>query len=172
MLCNETDVQEPQRGLNEGDTGVWVASYQSGTNLHWQGESRFNVTPLPAHLDRTRMPKEQAWMGERAARSSSKNTKDKSNSAALLASRGRAAMEEEASERASRCSSEKDSGYSDTGSDSLQTDLDDQRSSVSEPQRGGGGGASSGGATPLPSTGELAPIYIIKNLVLKQKNLR
>ncbi|XP_035241063.1 CLOCK-interacting pacemaker [Anguilla anguilla] len=116
------------------------------------------------------MPKEQACLGERVARSSSKNAKDKCNSAALLASRGRAGMEEEASGRASRCSSEKDSGYSDTGSDSL----DDQRSSSSGNWRGGGGGAgsgggaSSGGSTPSSCAGELTPIYIIKNLVLKQ----
>ncbi|XP_036393201.1 CLOCK-interacting pacemaker [Megalops cyprinoides] len=126
------------------------------------------------------MPKEQTCLGERPPRSSSKNAKDKSNSAALLASRGRAGMEEDASGRESRCSSEKDSGYSDTGSDSLQTDVEDQRSSVSEPQRagrdGGGGGGPGGGQgealhgsnAPLPCTAELTPIYIIKNVVLKQ----
>ncbi|KAG7470646.1 hypothetical protein MATL_G00116040 [Megalops atlanticus] len=105
------------------------------------------------------MPKEQTCLGERAPRSSSKNAKDKSNSAALLASRGRAGMEEDASGRESRCSSEKDSGYSDTGSDSLQTDVEDQRSS---------GGALRGSNAPLPCTAELTPIYIIKNVVLKQ----
>ncbi|KAI1893745.1 hypothetical protein AGOR_G00126840 [Albula goreensis] len=122
------------------------------------------------------MPKEQSCVGERASRSSTKNAKDKSNSAALLASRGRTSKDDEGSGRASRCSSEKDSGYSDTGSDSLQTDLEDQRSSVSERRRGGagGGGAGDGGgnrggaSNPLACTAELTPIYIIKNIVLKQ----
>ncbi|KAJ8400416.1 hypothetical protein AAFF_G00397990 [Aldrovandia affinis] len=103
------------------------------------------------------MPKEQGCVGERLPRSSSKNAKDKSNSAF----RGRANMAQGARGRASQCSSEKDSGYSDTGSDSLQMDLDEQRSSVIEPQRVGGGGVT------LPC-GEPTPVYIIKNLVVKQ----
>ncbi|KAG5837195.1 hypothetical protein ANANG_G00236710 [Anguilla anguilla] len=115
------------------------------------------------------MPKEQACLGERVARSSSKNAKDKCNSAALLASRGRAGMEEEASGRASRCSSEKDSGYSDTGSDSL----DDQRSSSSGNWRRRGRGwqrrwGQQWGQHPFILHWGTHPIYIIKNLVLKQ----
>ncbi|KAJ8256365.1 hypothetical protein COCON_G00185170 [Conger conger] len=132
-------------------------SYQAERTCIGRGKAAFRD---PTPVKSPRMPKEQACTLERAGRSSSKNAKDKSNSAALLASRGRAGREEEARGRASQCSSEKDSGYSDAGSDSL----DDQRSSVSEPQRRGGGGA----GTPLPCPGELTPIYIIKNLVLKQ----
>lgn len=64
------------------------------------------------------MPKEprgdaQGCVGERerTSRPASKNAKDKSNSAALLASRARAHTEKETYGRDSRCS-EKDSGYS------------------------------------------------------------
>lgn len=55
------------------------------------------------------MPKEQ---GERLPRMASKNAKDRSNSATLLAARAKAQAEQEANGRGSRCSSEKDSGYS------------------------------------------------------------
>lgn len=64
------------------------------------------------------MPKEprgdgQGCVGERerTPRPASKNAKDKSNSAALLASRGRVHTEQGTNGRDSRCS-EKDSGYS------------------------------------------------------------
>ncbi|XP_043120515.1 CLOCK-interacting pacemaker [Puntigrus tetrazona] len=125
------------------------------------------------------MPKEprgdtQGCVGERerTSRPATKNAKDKSNSAALLASRARAHTEQQMNGRDSRCS-EKDSGYSDTGSDSLQTDADDQQSSVNEPQvRKGLGGVDQGplqGSHILVSgTPELTPIFIIKNVVLKQ----
>ncbi|TRY93852.1 hypothetical protein DNTS_023770 [Danionella cerebrum] len=125
------------------------------------------------------MPKEsradaQGCAGERdrTSRSASKNAKDKSNSAALLASRARAHAGQESKGRDSRCS-EKDSGYSDTGSDSLQTDADDQQSSVNVPQiRKGLVGAEQGplqGSHILVSgTPELTPIFIIKDMVLKQ----
>ncbi|XP_030649331.1 CLOCK-interacting pacemaker isoform X2 [Chanos chanos] len=106
------------------------------------------------------MPKEVGCGGERehAARPASKNAKDKSNSAALLASRARAHDQQEANDRGSRCSSEKDSGYSDTGSDSLQMDAEEQRSVVSQPP----------GHILVSGTPELTPIFIIKNVVLKQ----
>ncbi|XP_067245889.1 CLOCK-interacting pacemaker isoform X2 [Chanodichthys erythropterus] len=125
------------------------------------------------------MPKEprgdaQGCVGERerTSRPASKNAKDKSNSAALLASRARAHTEQETNGRDSRCS-EKDSGYSDTGSDSLQTDADDQQSSVNEPQvcKGLGGVEQStlqGSHILVSGTPELTPIFIIKNVVLKQ----
>ncbi|XP_052007997.1 CLOCK-interacting pacemaker isoform X1 [Xyrauchen texanus] len=125
------------------------------------------------------MPKEprgdaQGCVGERerTSRPASKNAKDKSNSATLLASKARAHAEQETNGRDSRCS-EKDSGYSDTGSDSLQTDADDQQRSVNEPQ----GHKGLGGAEKCPlqgshllvsGTSELTPIFIIKNVVLKQ----
>ncbi|RXN15624.1 CLOCK-interacting pacemaker-like protein [Labeo rohita] len=125
------------------------------------------------------MPKEprgdtQGCVGERerTSRPASKNAKDKSNSAALLASRARAHTEQEINGRDSRCS-EKDSGYSDTGSDSLQTDADDQQSSVNEPQvhKGLGGtdqGSLQGNHILVSGRPELTPIFIIKNVVLKQ----
>ncbi|XP_036440989.1 CLOCK-interacting pacemaker [Colossoma macropomum] len=117
------------------------------------------------------MPLDSGCVGERPARPASKNAKDKSNSAALLASRSRAHTQQEVDGRDSRCSSEKDSGYSDTGSDSLQTDAEDQRS-VSEPKLHKAPGVQSvsdQGKHILVSTPpELTPIFIIKNVVLKQ----
>lgn len=118
------------------------------------------------------MPKEprgdaQGCVGERerTSRPASKNAKDKSNSAALLASRARAHTEQESTGRGSRCS-EKDSGYSDTGSDSLQTDADDRQSSASEPQNHNG--SLHGSHILVSGTPELTPIFIIKDVVLKQ----
>ncbi|GLD64788.1 CLOCK-interacting pacemaker-like protein, partial [Lates japonicus] len=66
------------------------------------------------------MPKEQGHFGERPARSTSKNAKDKSNSATLRASLGGSHMEQsgmgDMSNHMLRCDSEKDSekdsGYS------------------------------------------------------------
>ncbi|KAG9272905.1 CLOCK-interacting pacemaker-like [Astyanax mexicanus] len=117
------------------------------------------------------MPLDSGCIGERPSRPASKNAKDKSNSAALLASRARVHMQQEANGRESRCSSEKDSGYSDTGSDSLQTDAEDQRS-VSEQKHHktpGVQGVSDQGKHLLVSAPlELTPIFIIKNVVLKQ----
>ncbi|KAL4647369.1 CLOCK-interacting circadian protein-like [Arapaima gigas] len=130
----------------------------------------------------TKMPKEQACVGERAPRSASKNAKEKSNSAAVLASRERAGMDGGSSRQGSCCSSEKDSGYSDAGSDSLQTDVEDQRR-VSRKHWGGAwspDGAREAGSQPAAlhtsktsiSAGaefrELTPVYILKNVVLKQ----
>lgn len=118
-----------------------------------------------------RMPLDSSCIGERPTRPASKNAKDKSNSAALLASRARAHTQQEANGRESRCSSEKDSGYSDTGSDSLQTDAEDQRS-VSEQKLhktpGVQGVSDKGKRLLVSSPPELAPIFIIKNVVLKQ----
>ncbi|XP_023699612.2 CLOCK-interacting pacemaker [Paramormyrops kingsleyae] len=118
------------------------------------------------------MPKEQLCLGERVPRGASKNAKDKSNSAALLSSRGRAGVNEDSGRQGSCCSSEKDSGYSDTGSDSLQTDVEDQHGGTRKQWCGAVRGVS------LHSTGkpisaaadfrELPPIYILKNVVLKQ----
>lgn len=61
--------------------------------------------------------------------------------------------------------------FSEAGSDSVHTDVDDQRSSVSEPQRESSKSShnNSVNATShnmLPYE-ELTPIYIIKNLVVK-----
>uniref|UniRef100_A0A667WXF9 Uncharacterized protein n=1 Tax=Myripristis murdjan TaxID=586833 RepID=A0A667WXF9_9TELE len=126
------------------------------------------------------MPKEQRHFGECGAHSTSKNAKDKSNSATLRASqggthRGQSGMGD-MSNRLSRCDSEKDSekdsGYSEAGSDTVQTDVDDQRSSVSEPHRQSSkssdirGGHNAGGRN-MPPYEELTPIYVIENLVVK-----
>ncbi|XP_070773372.1 CLOCK-interacting pacemaker-like [Enoplosus armatus] len=127
------------------------------------------------------MPKEQGHFGERPTRSASKTAKDKSNSATLRASQGGTHREHpgmgDLSNRMLRCDSEKDSekdsGYSEAGSDSVHTDVDDQRSSVRKPRRESGkssnnsnkdGKAASHSMRPYE---ELAPIYVIKNLVVK-----
>ncbi|XP_066541518.1 CLOCK-interacting pacemaker [Hoplias malabaricus] len=114
------------------------------------------------------MPLDSGFVGERPARPASKNDKDKCNSAALLASRSRALSQQE-SGRESRCSSEKDSGYSDTGSDSLQTDAEDQRS-VSELKQHKASGvlSPSDQGNHIFVSPELTPIFIIKNVVVKQ----
>ncbi|XP_029626069.1 CLOCK-interacting pacemaker [Salmo trutta] len=123
------------------------------------------------------MPKEQAHFGERPERvpqGTSKNAKDKSNSATLRASQcgthrdqegRRMGMNGRMSQSDSEKDSEKDSGYSETGSDSVQNDLDDQRSSVSEAYRAHSSSSSLGHN--LPPFEEQNPIYVIKNLLVK-----
>ncbi|XP_064831288.1 CLOCK-interacting pacemaker [Oncorhynchus masou masou] len=124
------------------------------------------------------MPLEQACLSGREPRASSKNAEDRSNTATLLASRSIA--DTESNRRGSRCGSEKDSGYSDNNSctDWLHADREDQGSSVSEP-RGREGLQSQvnpeqaplqGNHTLVPSPGspDLTPIFIIRNVVLKQ----
>uniref|UniRef100_A0A673ATW0 Uncharacterized protein n=1 Tax=Sphaeramia orbicularis TaxID=375764 RepID=A0A673ATW0_9TELE len=125
------------------------------------------------------MPKEQGHFGERPTRNTSKNAKDKSNSATLRASQSGAHREQpgmgDMSNRMLRCDSEKDSekdsGYSEAGSDSVHTDVDDQRSSVSERQSGSSKSSNSGGGnTPgrsMPPYKEMTPVYVIKNLMVK-----
>ncbi|XP_070838986.1 CLOCK-interacting pacemaker-like [Chaetodon trifascialis] len=117
------------------------------------------------------MPKEQGHSGDRPPRSTSKFAKDKSNSATLLASQG------DMSNRMLHCDSEKDSekdsGYSEAGSESVHTDLEDQHSSVSKPHRksskSSNNSNNSVNATGhnMPPYEELTPIYVIKNLVVK-----
>ncbi|KAM4589694.1 CLOCK-interacting pacemaker isoform 2-T2 [Fundulus diaphanus] len=68
------------------------------------------------------MPKEQRFL--------SKNAKDKSNKAAMLAIRDTNDADDR-NRRSSRCSSEKDSGFSE-GSDWQHTDVEDQRSSQTQ----------------------------------------
>lgn len=127
------------------------------------------------------MPKEQGHTAERPARSTSKTAKDKSNSATLRAFQGASHRIQSGMGDLSNCmlrcdsekDSEKDSGYSEAGSESVHTDLDDQRSSVSEPHRESS--KSSNNKTSVNAAGhnmplyeELTPIYVIKNLVVKQ----
>ncbi|XP_071317597.1 CLOCK-interacting pacemaker-like [Trachinotus anak] len=118
------------------------------------------------------MPKEQGHFGERAAHSASKNAKDKSNSATLRASQGGAGMADMSNHMLrfdSEKDSEKDSGYSEAGSDSVHTDVDDQRSSVSEPHRESNKSLNSLNAVVhnMPPYEEFPPIYVIKNLAVK-----
>ncbi|XP_071780972.2 CLOCK-interacting pacemaker-like [Centroberyx gerrardi] len=121
------------------------------------------------------MPKEQGHFGERVARNTSKNAKDKSNSATLRASQGGAHRDQSRmgnmSNRMLRCDSEKDSekdsGYSEAGSDSVQTDVDDQRSSVSARHRESSKGCNNNNAHNMAPYEELTPIYVIENLVVK-----
>lgn len=122
------------------------------------------------------MPKEQPCQSENSlCATSSKNAKDKSNSTTLLAIRN----SNDSGGRGSRCSSEKDSGYSD-GSDWQQTDVEDQRCNKSQ-CRGGEHAKTSqaaqsqevereapGNPTLMPAGRELSPIHTIKNTVLKQ----
>ncbi|KAM3868976.1 CLOCK-interacting pacemaker [Diretmus argenteus] len=114
------------------------------------------------------MPKEQRHFGDWVVRSTSKNAKHKHNSATLWASQGgtHGALSGmgNISRRMTRCDSEKDSGYSEAGSDSLQTDVDDQRSSVSEPHWESSLNATGHSMSPYE---ELTPIYVINNLVVK-----
>ncbi|XP_056230388.1 CLOCK-interacting pacemaker [Seriola aureovittata] len=125
------------------------------------------------------MPKEQSCLSEHSpCATSSKDAKDKSNSTTLLAIRD-SKDADDSSGRGSHCSSEKDSGYSD-GSDWQQTDVEDQHSNKSQSrgsecaettqpgknqERGQG---NPGNHTLMPAGHELPPIYIIKNMVLKQ----
>ncbi|XP_044057182.1 CLOCK-interacting pacemaker isoform X2 [Siniperca chuatsi] len=126
------------------------------------------------------MPTEQPCLSKHSPRAtSSKNAKDKSNSTTLLAIRNTKDTDD-SSGRASRCSSEKDSGYSD-GSDWQQTDVEDQRSSkiqyrcsereeTSQPGQNQEHGQGNPGSPTLMPAGR-APIYIIKNMVLKQPDI-
>ncbi|XP_029922686.1 CLOCK-interacting pacemaker isoform X2 [Myripristis murdjan] len=133
------------------------------------------------------MPKEQPCLSECGPCTSSKNAKDKSNSTTLLALRG-AEDTDDSSGRGSRCSSEKDSGYSDNSSDWQQTDAEDRHSSKSQPRNADHGEAAQPGQgpgqgrakeppllpvnpVPMPGRRELTPIYIIKNVVLKKPDI-
>ncbi|KAG7333125.1 hypothetical protein KOW79_003260 [Hemibagrus wyckioides] len=114
------------------------------------------------------MPQEASCVGRCAALPGSKNSKDKSNSASLL-SRTKGHTVQMTNGRNSRCSSEKDSGYSDAGSDYQQTDVDDQHSTVTElkarkPQNTG----DQGNHILVSGQAEFTPMFIIKNVVLKQ----
>ncbi|KAK6296155.1 hypothetical protein J4Q44_G00338680 [Coregonus suidteri] len=108
------------------------------------------------------MPLEQACLSGREPRASSKHVKDRSNAATLLASRSTA--DTESYRRGSRCGSEKDSGYSDNScTDWLHVDREDQGSSANEPR-----GREGLQGQVKPGGPDLTPIFIIKNVVLKQ----
>eukprot|EP00063_Salmo_salar_P043934 XP_014018769.1 PREDICTED: rho GTPase-activating protein gacK-like [Salmo salar] len=138
------------------------------------------------------MPLEQAYLSGREPHASSKTTKDRSNTATLLASRSTAVTESIG--RGSRSGSEKDSGYSvslspplfpsssppdnNSCSDWLHADGEDRGSSLSEPRgREGLQGQVKPKQVPLqgndflvrsPGGPDLTPIFIIKNVVFKQ----
>ncbi|GAA6218341.1 CLOCK-interacting pacemaker-like [Lates japonicus] len=125
------------------------------------------------------MPKEQPCLNEHSpGAASNKNAKDKSNSTTLQAMRDTKDADNSGGRR-SHCSSEKDSGYSD-GSDWQQTDVEDQRSNktrskggecveTSQPSQSQGlGQGNPGNPALIPAGRQLPPIYIIKNMVLKQ----
>lgn len=119
------------------------------------------------------MPREQEPFGERAAHSASKNAKDRSNSATLRASQGGTHREQsgvrDMSTRMLHCDSEKDSekdsGYSEAGSDSVHTDIDDQCSSVSKTHRESRKSSNNSNANAagldMTSYEELPPIYLV-----------
>ncbi|KAJ0063580.1 hypothetical protein NL108_004396 [Boleophthalmus pectinirostris] len=117
------------------------------------------------------MPREQPSSDETSSSASStKNAKDKSNSTAMQALHG-------AADDNRRSCSEKDSGYSDTGSDSKHTNAKDRSNRKSrdtsdelplnqnEPHK------NCGNAVVAPPTGQLASFYIIKNMVLEQPHI-
>ncbi|XP_068563226.1 CLOCK-interacting pacemaker [Cebidichthys violaceus] len=125
------------------------------------------------------MPKEQPCCGERSScATSSKNAKNKSNRMTLLAMRDTKDADD-SSGTASRCSSEKDSGYS----DGQQTDVEDQRSNRSQCRGGGRAEPSQPGLNidirrgnpgkpPLmPADRQLPPFYIINNIVIQQPDV-
>ncbi|XP_047449819.1 CLOCK-interacting pacemaker isoform X2 [Mugil cephalus] len=121
------------------------------------------------------MPKEQPCLNEHSpCAASSKNAKDKSNSTTLLAIRDTRDADNSGG-RGSRCSSEKDSGYSD-GSDWHHTDVEDQLRKKSQSKASDHAGTSQpsqnqdvgqrdlGSSTFLPAGHDHTPIYIIKDM--------
>lgn len=129
------------------------------------------------------MPKEELGLSEASpSATSNKNAKDKGNNTTLLTICD-TKNTDGSSGRGSHCSSEKDSGYSDTGSDWQQTDVENPRGKKS--QSGGSDCAASsqsgqnndlrednhGNPTLVPVKRDLKPLYIIKNMVLKQPDI-
>ncbi|XP_077396252.1 CLOCK-interacting pacemaker [Festucalex cinctus] len=122
------------------------------------------------------MVKEELVLGECSSHpASSKNAKDKSNSSTLRAMR-ETKDSDDCSERGFRCSSEKDSGYSDNCSDWQQTDADRQSNKnqtqaaadvTSGPSQDGGKG-NAGNPKRMPSVQAIQPIYILNNIMFKR----
>ncbi|XP_061639315.1 CLOCK-interacting pacemaker [Phyllopteryx taeniolatus] len=123
------------------------------------------------------MVKEELRLGECSSHpASSKNAKDKSNSSTLRAMR-ETKDSDDCSDPGSRCSSEKDSGYSDNGSDWHQTNVTQQRNKrqtrevgdVTESgQSQDGGKGKPGNPKRMPRGQTIQPIYILNNIALKQ----
>ncbi|XP_029965315.1 CLOCK-interacting pacemaker [Salarias fasciatus] len=123
------------------------------------------------------MPNQQPRLSEHTSCGTScKNAKDKSNNTTLLAMRG-SEDADDSSGRGSRCSSEKDSGYSD-GSDWHHTDVEDQQSNKNQSRAGEHSQASQpglsqrnpGSVSSIPAGRDRPPIYIFKDMVLQQAN--
>ncbi|KAM9384220.1 CLOCK-interacting pacemaker-like isoform 1-T2 [Pholidichthys leucotaenia] len=115
------------------------------------------------------MPKEQ---GPSLEHVTSKNAKDKSNSATLRASQGgtrrqqsgKRDMSNHMLHSDSEKESERDSGYSEAGSDSVHTDGDDQHSTLSGSYREGkrSSNINANGAGPsISAYEELTPVYLM-----------
>ncbi|XP_040005981.1 CLOCK-interacting pacemaker-like [Xiphias gladius] len=122
------------------------------------------------------MPNQKGHFGERSIRSTSKNAKDKSNSATMRASKGGTHIEQSGMGDMRNCmlrcdsekDSEKDSGYSEAGSDSVHTDVDDQRSSKSsKSSKSSNNNSVNPAGHNMPPYEALTPIYVIKDLVVK-----
>ncbi|XP_019742860.1 CLOCK-interacting pacemaker-like [Hippocampus comes] len=123
------------------------------------------------------MVKEELVMGECSSPlASSKNAKEKSNSSTLRAMRKNKDSDDR-SERGSRCSSEKDSGYSDNCADWQQTDAD-QQSNKHQAREAGAvlgfvqsqdcGKGKPGDPKWMPRGQAIQPIYILNHRALKQ----
>ncbi|KAM9801356.1 CLOCK-interacting pacemaker [Neosynchiropus ocellatus] len=114
------------------------------------------------------MPKEKLCLSEVA---STKCAKDRSNSSTLLAMRD-AKDSDGSSGRGSCSSSEKDSGFSDNGSEWQQTDSEEQQGLKSQfSERGKTNqkdGRDSGKRSVAAAGPPIQPLYIIKNLVVNQ----
>lgn len=126
------------------------------------------------------MPNQPLRLSEHTSCGTScKNAKDKSNNTTLLAIRS-SEDADDSSGRGSRCSSEKDSGYSD-GSDWHHTDVEDQQSNknqsraseraqASQPGKNQQLGQRNPGIVPsIPAGHDHPPICIFKDMVLKQQ---
>ncbi|XP_051788699.1 uncharacterized protein LOC114647705 isoform X2 [Erpetoichthys calabaricus] len=100
-------------------------------------------------------------------RNSSKTAKEQSNCATMKAEH--AVMDLKRSDGTiSHCESEKDSGYSDTSSEYLQTDSEDQSRSSSRSSFGNISARQKGVQQKGAAFESIAPVYIVKNVVLKQ----
>ncbi|CAN9511054.1 unnamed protein product [Ophioblennius macclurei] len=122
------------------------------------------------------MPNQQPRLSEHiSCGTSCKNAKDKSNNTTLLAIRN-SEDADDSSGRGSRCSSEKDSGYSD-GSEWHHTDAEDRQSNknqsrASEHAQASQSGQRNPGSVPgIPAGHDHPPLYIFKDMVLKQPSV-
>ncbi|KAF4072087.1 hypothetical protein AMELA_G00270300 [Ameiurus melas] len=114
------------------------------------------------------MPQELSCVGWCADFPASINTTDKSNNTSLL-SRTKAHTPQMTNGRNSHCNSEKDSGYSDAGSDYQQTDVDDQHSTITELRcHKPDSMADQGNHILVSGQTEFTSMFIIKKIVLKQ----